>query len=448
MQYAIVDIETTGGFPAQHGITEIAIVLHNGKEVEGQYSTLINPQQPIPPYIVGMTGISNAMVADAPTFIEVAPYIYNLLQNRVFVAHNVNFDFSFVKHFLQQAGLSLQVPKLCTIRLSKKVFPGLPKYGLASLCDKFDIQNEARHRAGGDAMATTILLEKIIAKDGFETITRFLKKEKKSQLLPPHLPLEQVMNLPYSSGVYYFHDAKGKVIYVGKAKNIKFRVNSHFSGFDAGKKRQAFLKNIHSISYKECSTEFMAALFESIEIKRLWPAFNYSQKRFEQQWGIYLFEDVSGYKRLAIDKKKKNIEPVIAFPLMAEAHRMLWKLVREFELHPYLCFLDKNPASDLPDQHSYNISVHKAIEWVQSEKQSYIIKEKDNIILIENGQFYGMGEVSATINDYSNIEQLKSLLTQYPENEVLKSMLRNYKEKYPQNVVALNTQQSTPHAHQ
>ena len=115
MRFAVVDIETTGGFPSQHGITEIAIVLHNGVEVEGIYETLVNPHQPIPPFVIGMTGITNAMVGAAPSFHEVAPQIYNLLKNRVFVAHNVNFDFSFVKHHLKEAGFDLQTPKLCTI---------------------------------------------------------------------------------------------------------------------------------------------------------------------------------------------------------------------------------------------------------------------------------------------------------------------------------------------
>ena len=113
MQFAIVDIETTGGFPEQHGMTEIAIVLHNGTEVEGRYETLINPHQPIPPYIANMTGISDKMVSEAPSFEEVAPHIFNLLKDRIFVAHNVNFDYSFVKCHLQQAGFQLNVSKLC-----------------------------------------------------------------------------------------------------------------------------------------------------------------------------------------------------------------------------------------------------------------------------------------------------------------------------------------------
>lgn len=179
MQFAIVDIETTGGFPQQHGITEIAIVLHNGTEIEGKYSTLINPQQPIPPFIANMTGISDGMVAVAPSFEKVAPYIYNILKDRVFVAHNVNFDFSFVKHHLHQAGFTLQTPKLCTIRLSRKVFPGFRKYGLGSLCRELDIKIENRHRAYGDALATSKILDLVLQNNGQLVIKEMLKKENK-----------------------------------------------------------------------------------------------------------------------------------------------------------------------------------------------------------------------------------------------------------------------------
>ena len=175
MQYAIVDIETTGGFPSQHGITEIAIVLHNGNEIEGKYETLINPHQPIPPLVVWMTGISDAMVRVAPSFNEVADRIYNLLKNRVFVAHNVNFDFGFVYHHLQLAGFELQSPKLCTIRLSRKAFPGFRKYGLGHLCRELNIDIENRHRAGGDAIATAKVLDLVLQNNGQRLIAEMLK---------------------------------------------------------------------------------------------------------------------------------------------------------------------------------------------------------------------------------------------------------------------------------
>jgi DNA polymerase-3 subunit epsilon len=436
MQYAIVDIETTGGFPSQHGITEIGIVLHNGTEIEGKYETLVNPHQPIPPFVVNMTGITDAMVAVAPSFEEVAPYIYNLLKGRVFVAHNVNFDYSFVKHHLQEAGFHLHTPKLCTIRLSRKVFPGFRKYGLGHLCRELGITIENRHRASGDALATTEVLDMVLRNNGGMVIKEMLKKENKSQLLPANLPEEYVKDLPDDPGVYYFHDAKGKVIYVGKAKNIKKRVVSHFTGLDISQKRQDFLRGIYSITHSKCPTEFIACLLESVEIKRLWPIHNKSQKRYEQLWGIYMFEDSIGYHRLAIDKKRKYSTPVASFALLVDAHRTLWKLVNEFELHPVLCFLDNTGAREFPDVELYNRNIVKALEWINSQKETFLIRDKESCVLVEEGKFYGMGKLSADA-DFSLLENIKAQLTEYPENEVIRSMIRNYTEKFPKKVVRL-----------
>ncbi len=436
MQFAIVDIETTGGFPQEHGITEIGIVLHNGTEVEGKYETLVNPHQPIPPFIANMTGISDAMVAVAPSFEEVAPHIYNLLKDRIFVAHNVNFDFSFVKHHLQEAGFHLQTPKLCTIRLSRKVFPGFRKYGLGHLCRELGITIENRHRASGDALATTQVLDMVLRNNGGMVIKEMLKKENRSQLLPANLPEEYVKGLPYEPGVYYFHDAKGKVIYVGKAKNIKKRVVSHFTGLDISKKRQDFIRSIYSITHSVCPTEFIACLLESVEIKRLWPIYNKSQKRYEQLWGIYLFEDNKGYHRLAIDKKRKHSAPVASFSLLVDAHRMLWKLVKEFQLHPVLCFLDNTTPKELPEVDQYNQSVLKALSWMAEQKETFLIRDKEGCVLVEAGKFYGMGQISLDA-DISALEKIKALLTEYPENEVIRSMIRNYADKYPAKVVRI-----------
>jgi DNA polymerase-3 subunit epsilon len=435
MQYAIVDIETTGGFPQQHGITEIAIVLHNGTEIEGIYETLVNPHQPIPPFVANMTGISDAMVSVAPSFHEVAPKIYNLLKDRVFVAHNVNFDFSFVKYHLQQAGFGLQTPKLCTIRLSRKVFPGFRKYGLGHLCRELDIQIENRHRAGGDAMATTRVLDLVLQNNGYLLVKEMLKKENRNQTLPANLPEDQVKLLPEQPGVYYFHDVKGKVIYVGKAKSLKKRVVSHFTGLDTTQKRQEFLRKIHTITHTVCPTEFIACLLESVEIKRLWPIHNKSQKRYEQLWGIYQFEDGLGYQRLAIDKKRKYSAPIASFAMLVDAHRLLWKLVKEFELNPVLCFLDNTSAREVPEPEMYNERVQKALDWMASQKETFVIREKEGCVLVEQGKFYGMGSI-ANVTELS-LETIKARLVEYPENEVMRSMIRNYAEKYPGRVVKI-----------
>jgi DNA polymerase-3 subunit epsilon len=440
--YAIVDIETTGSHAHNNGITEIAIVLHNGKEVEGRYETLVNPGFPIPKYVAALTGISNQMVEDAPPFSSVAYQVYNLLKGRIFVAHNVNFDHSFIKYHLQQAGYEWHTQKLCTLRLSRHAFPWLRKYGLEYLCQQFNILNEKRHRASGDAEATTILFDMILQKGGEKLLKEFMKKEAREQILPPNLPKEHIKRLPYVPGVYYFHNEKGKVIYVGKAKCLKQRVVSHFTGLDIGKKRQEFLKNIHAITFQECATEFTASILESVEIKRLWPAYNYSQKRFEQLYGIYCFEDTKGYMRLAIDRKRKILKPLVTFSLLTDGYNILWKMIKLFELDARLCYLDHTNSHAMDeDVECYNAKANAAIEWLQQQKETFVIKEEErnlvSYVLVEQGKFYGMGLMKHE-TDCSEIELLKSQLTAYPENETIRSMVRNFADRYPSKVVRIN----------
>ncbi len=443
--YAIVDIETTGSHAHSNGITEIAIVLHNGKEIEGRYSSLVNPGYKIPRFVAALTGITDAMVSEAEPFSHIAETVYNLLRDRIFIAHNVNFDYSFIKYHLKEAGFEFNTRKLCTVRLSRTAFPGFRKYGLDSLCRELNIMNGERHRATGDAEATAILFDMIIRSSGTKLIKEYLKKENREQILPPNLPKEHIQNLPYVPGIYYFHDEKGKVIYVGKAKSIKQRVISHFTGFDPGSKRQGFLKHIHSVSCKETPTEFMAYLMESIEIKRLWPQYNYSQKKLEWQYGIYMYEDNRGYQRLVMEKKRKYLHPLFSFSTKTEGYRILWKLVKEFGLHAGLCYLDTTLTDIDDDIEQYNQKVSLAVQWIQEQKETYLITEETanatSCILVENGKFYGMGLLDN--EPITSLDELKEKLTPYPENEVIRSMISTFVSKYPHKVKRLDLKEVT-----
>lgn len=178
--YAIVDIETTGGFVAGNHITEIAILIHDGEKVVSHFQTLVNPGRSIPSFITGLTGISNAMVASAPDFGEVAEAIYHQLQDRIFVAHNVSFDYQFVRQELERFGWHLDCDKVCTISLSRKLFPGQPSYSLGKLCMSLGIDLEDRHRAFGDAKATSILFGKLLEAGAQDHISRQIGKRARS----------------------------------------------------------------------------------------------------------------------------------------------------------------------------------------------------------------------------------------------------------------------------
>ncbi len=163
--YAIIDIETTGGSAKSSKITEIAVFVHNGQKITGSFTSLINPEQKIPWYITRLTGISNEMVANAPKFYEVAKKIVELTAGKIFVAHNVSFDYSFVKEEFKQLGYDFQRKTLCTVQMSRKLLPGHKSYSLGKLCGDLNIVLNGRHRAAGDARATVELFELLLAKN-------------------------------------------------------------------------------------------------------------------------------------------------------------------------------------------------------------------------------------------------------------------------------------------
>jgi DNA polymerase-3 subunit epsilon len=270
MEYAIVDIETTGGAPKYGGITEIAVLIHDGETIIREYQTLLNPEQAIPTYITGLTGIDNFMVRHQPTFSAIQDELWELLNDRVFVAHNVSFDYGFIREAFLKVGKELKTPKLCTVRLSRKVYPGMSSYSLGRLCESQKIEIEARHRAMGDAKATAILFDRMIKSD-YQIINQSLKKNTGEAFLPPNFPHSKFREIPTSCGVYYMQDERGKVIYVGKAINIRERFKSHFSGQLLPNLKQKLKTEVFDLKWELTGSEFMALLFEVLEIKRLWP---------------------------------------------------------------------------------------------------------------------------------------------------------------------------------
>jgi DNA polymerase-3 subunit epsilon len=439
--YAIVDIETTGGYAAANGITEISVFVHDGERVVKHFETLINPQQNIPRYITALTGIDNAMVASAPSFDEVAATLYEILNDEIFVAHNVNFDYSFVKHQLKECGYELTAKKLCTVRLGRKVFAGLPSYSLGNLCRSLNIKIENRHRAGGDAKATVQLLEHLLANGAETHIAQMLKKTSSEQWLPLHLDKKEISKIPSNPGVYYFHNNKGKIIYVCKAINLKKRVSSHFTQNDAGRKRQNFVRDVHRVTYKECAGELEAIVLESIEIRRLWPRYNQSQKQPAQKFGLYMFEDNRGYLRLAIDKKKKHLQALYSFNLLHEGLVMLEKMKNEFELNAKLCFIDKTPFTkddlELVDEaEKYNSKVKKALAALDKQLPTFAVmddglNENEKLcLLIERGSFWGMGHLPSPATITSS-DELKMLLEPYTDNDYIRNSIYSYVEINP-----------------
>lgn len=484
-----MDIETTGGHAAANGITEIAIIIHDGVQIIDRYETLVNPFQPIPPYVQTLTGITDAMVQKAPSFKEIGEKVYQLLKNRVFIAHNVNFDYSFVKHHLNEHGYHWQEQKLCTIRMARKVFPDQLSYSLGNLCRSLEIPMNNRHRAGGDAEATTLLWEKILASTNESFLAEYLRRGSGEQSAPIYLDTNDIQELPSIPGVYYFLNGKEEVVYVGKAINLRKRVNSHFTNNKPGKQKQDFLREIHKVKFVPVPNELMAFLLEETEIKRLWPRFNRSQKRVNQKLGLFAYEDKLGYLRLAIEKVVGGRKPLYSFDLLMEGRELLQRLVKEHRICPRLVSLARsedlcrsNPACACHEHSTlYNEKVQLAINQLGISLRSFVIMEPvpeaypyarkwnppahkqksvglfqevipvehpdkpvkkvfgrtnlSSCILIENGCFYGMGYVPNTVE--LNRENIKQYLIRYPDNDYLRRMVQKHATLFPERVVAV-----------
>jgi DNA polymerase III subunit epsilon len=443
MLYAVVDIETTGSHASGNGITEIAIAIHDGQKTIDFYETLVNPNAPIPYFIQRLTGINDAMVAKAPQFYEVAPVIYRMLHDKVFVAHNVNFDYSFVKHQLLQSGYDLETKKLCTVRLARKVLPGLTGYSLGKLCTQLQINLVNHHRAGGDALATADLLSIIVARDTQNVIQAMLKGRNREQYIPPHLPVEHIDRLPSTPGVYYFYNAAGKPVYVGKAKNIHKRVKSHFSNNKIHKQKQDFLKDVHRITYKECATELMAHILESTEIRRLWPIYNRSQRGYLPRFALFQYEDGAGYQRLVIEKQRHTWKPIYSFNTLTEGYDWIKQLIDRFALCPVLCNIATECDCDTHERaEQYNERMVKALTWMEQQLPTFALVDvglEDNehsCILMKNGNLYGMGY----INDkgvLKNMHTLEKQLEPLQTNDYIRNLIYKHALDYPEKCVAL-----------
>jgi DNA polymerase-3 subunit epsilon len=442
MLYAVVDIETTGSHASGNGITEIGIVIHDGTKVINFYESMVNPHTPIPYFIQRLTGIDNSMVANAPSFEEIAGQVYELLQDKVFVAHNVNFDYSFVKHHLMSAGYDLETKKLCTVRLARKVLPGLAGYSLGKLTQRLGINHSNHHRAGGDALATADLLAIILAKDTEGVVAGMLKGKNSEQYLPPHLAVEELESLPGTPGVYYFYNAAGKAIYIGKAKNLRRRVRSHFSNNKTNRQKQDFLRETHRITYKECATEIMAHVLESAEIRRLWPVHNRSQRGYLPEFGLFTYEDMQGYRRFAVEKIRRSFKPIYTFNTVNEGHVRLRELINGFGLCNRLCNLGTDcdcTTHALPD--TYNLKADEAISWMRKHLPTFALIDKgidDNehsCILVIEGNLYGMGYLDDKKQQLVSIEILRKNIEPLQDNDYIRNLVFRHASEFPEKCV-------------
>jgi len=444
LNYAIIDIETTGGNPKTERITEIAIYIHDGEKVIDEYATLINPEKGIPAFISSLTGITNEMVAEAPKFYEVAKEIVQRTEDTVFVAHNANFDYGFVKQEFKSLGFDYQRKTLDTVRLSRKLLPGHASYSLGNLCRDLDIVIEGRHRAAGDALATVQLFELLINKKDLFAQHANPEQYKLLKGIDSEAHRNLLTKAPEETGVYYFFDSNRNLVYVGKSNNIRKRLAQHLRN-TGGKKALEMRENIADISFEITGSELVALLLESAEIKKYKPIYNRQQRRTLFSIGLYSYYDISGYINFRIDKiSQKNGLPIATFSNMEEARKYLYDNIERFVLCQKLCNLYKTDNACFhygvemckgacvgkESYGNYNERALKFIEQFNYQKSDFLIidkgpnSENNSAILVENGRYQGYGFFNS--NFTNGIEEVIDCIKKQDDNRDVQQIIKTY----------------------
>ena len=443
--YAIIDIETTGGQFNEEGITEIAIYKYDGYEIIDQFISLINPEKPIQPFVVKLTGINNAMLRSAPKFYEVAKRIIEITEDCILVAHNTSFDYRILRTEFNRLGYDFVKPTLCTVELSKKLIPEQPSYSLGKLVRALGIPMSDRHRASGDALATVKLFQLLLAKDTEkEILIGLIKAEIKSGLSPKLLDIVEC--LPNKTGIYYIHNEKGDLIYIGKSKNIKKRVNQHFTGKNnKSKKIQA---QVFTVTYEETGSELVALLKESEEIKINKPIYNRAQRKSIFQWALYEVLDDNGYLNLKLQKADGRKKEITSYTSLQEGKNSLFRITEKYNLCQKLnglyetqngCFQHKinecNGAclgKETPKE--YNLRVEEFLNEMSFNNQNKIIVDRGrkinerSAVLIENGIYKGYCFFDLNYQ-ITNMEVFKNILIPMQNNRDTRSIIQGYLRK-------------------
>lgn len=446
--FAIVDIETTGGSPENAKITEICILVHDGLTVVDRFSTLINPECYIPGFITNLTGITNDMVADAPRFYEVAKDILHYTRDKIFVAHNVNFDYHFVRAEFASLGYTFKRETLCTVRLSRKLLPKRASYSLGPLCEYLGIDNNARHRAEGDALATAQLFDILLNLKSQHPVYRSQDVHEISVTRIDKIKQYILKKLPETCGVYFFLNQAQEIIYVGKSTNMYSRAQSHFNNKES--KGRKMLNELYNVDFIETGSELVALLLEAVEIKKHKPTFNRLRKASIFSHCIDSFEDENGVINFHITEAAKSVNPLRSYVNYSSARATLDSWIDGHALCLGRCGLTSPGSScfhhqikkcngiccGLETAETYNARAQRIINELRFSGGDFIIVDKGRhaaeqaLVLVQNGRYAGYGYADSSLQ-VSDPEELVSMITPadyYPDaDDLLRSWLKQNK---------------------
>ncbi len=446
-RYAIIDIEATGGSAQKDRITEVAIFIHDGKRVLDRFSSLVNPQRHIPPFISKLTGITNEMVANAPMFADVAQRIFDITEGAIFVAHNVKFDYSYIKAEFKRLGMRYQRERLCTVDLTRKVFPHLPSYGLGNVTKHLNIPIEDRHRAAGDAAATVQLFERLLSSGAERYISRQLNHEHIKGMLPENLSFEDLILVPEETGVVYLHDAKGKVLFMSRANDMRQRLRQVLGRHS--QRSRTMVRQVYDISHQETGSTLIAELMELYALKKLRPKYNRSAYKNARNYGLYKETQANGAIKLVVDqvKSRRDTPALMRFQKPQDARLALLSRAKKNKLCLKQIGLESGPG---PCSHqklglcmgccvgsestkTHNRRLRRALGDQHLPHSNFFIigAGRDNgersVVWVENECFKGFGFFDASyVNDMEEVKCSIKTLEHTPEAA---RIIRDYLKK-------------------
>lgn len=444
--YSIIDIEATGGSPKLDRIMEIAVYNFDGEKIVASFESLINPEVDIPPYIQKLTNINNDMVKGAPTFAEVIDEVSELTSGNFFVAHNVNFDYSILKNEFKNLGRRFTRKKLCTVELSKLLLPEQESFSLNSLTQELGIIMESHHRAGDDAKATVELFHHLLKNDSEGKLQNRLLANFDHYNLPKEITPAMIKKIPEDTGVYYFNNEDGKLVYAGSTNDLRERVLNHFLPVVGSKKRDKLHKTVREVEYEETGSELLAKLKEAEAILSKKPVYNRPSSISKLRYGIAIELNADGYKTVRVREIKDEEKVITAFRTIEQAENTIYKRMERYRLCAKLCGKNrgKGPCSLFKGKKckgacirkespaAYNRKVNKAFNYYRMPYDKFIIVgEGRNIsensgVLVENNAVVGYTYFEKTNQEYGKIVDS---MTDLPQHFLFKNIILKYLDK-------------------
>ena len=429
--YAVIDLEATGGKPGEERIIEVAIFMYDGRRIVDQFITLVRPDVPIPPFVQKLTGIRESDVQTAPRFHEIAKRIVQMTEGAVFVAHNAPFDYRILREEFARLGFDYLRVVLDTIPLTEKFLPGMPSYGLSTLCTELNIPHTRKHRADGDARATVHLLQILLDKDREKFIEGVYLKQPAAT--GQHKFSVQIERYVKTIGLYYLFNADGRVLYVGKSDQLRVRIDRHF--LSTSDKALALQAEVASIRVEETGSILLADILEHEELKKLKPPYNQAKDKYRLRFGLFAIETDRG---LLWDVRGIQLDPpLLQVDSVADGVALIsrWAESRNWNLADLLV------PRLLPRQTTEGLSreglpatlaeAHRALDAFLWPEGIAIYQDKGRdpgekvVFVVDSGRLLGYAFVrlEQDVEDFPSLKNRLTLLSQVP---YLRSLLADY----------------------